>query len=182
MDFGEKLRLVRKERGITQEELAEQLQVSRQAISKWEAGTGYPEVDKLRTISKVLDISLDGLMDNDFNPEKKPVQQGAGYSSGRIVISTFDGSQTVNCYSVRCNHILFPSKNEPPFILQGIDRTGLFEHSVILGWYDSEECLKKEYEEILHAIETGQITYKLKYYTNVTFSGIFGNAKRNEQE
>lgn len=38
MDFGEKLRLVRKERGITQEELAEQLQVSRQAISKWEAG------------------------------------------------------------------------------------------------------------------------------------------------
>ena len=47
MDFGEKLRLVRKERGITQEELAEQLQVSRQAISKWEAE--FPQVKETAT-------------------------------------------------------------------------------------------------------------------------------------
>lgn len=43
MNFAEKLKLLRKERNITQEELAELLSVSRQAVSKWESGTGYPE-------------------------------------------------------------------------------------------------------------------------------------------
>ena len=47
MSFGENLKNVRKQRGVTQEELAEMLGVSRQAISKWESDGGYPETEKL---------------------------------------------------------------------------------------------------------------------------------------
>ena len=54
MSFGENLKNIRKQRSITQEELAEALGVSRQAISKWESGNGYPETEKLIIISKTL--------------------------------------------------------------------------------------------------------------------------------
>ena len=47
MDFGMKLQSLRKEKGLSQEALAEKLHVSRQAVSKWESGAGYPEMDKL---------------------------------------------------------------------------------------------------------------------------------------
>lgn len=46
MSFAENLKLIRKERNLSQEELAEILEVSRQVISKWETGDGYPEVEK----------------------------------------------------------------------------------------------------------------------------------------
>ena len=62
MGFSENLRRIRRERGISQEELAEQLKVSRQAVSKWEQGNGYPEVEKLIFLSEVLSVSLDRLM------------------------------------------------------------------------------------------------------------------------
>ena len=59
MEFHEKLQELRKSRGLTQEELAEALFVSRTAISKWESGRGYPSIDSLKEIS---DISLCPLM------------------------------------------------------------------------------------------------------------------------
>ena len=46
MSFGEQLSSVRRRSGLTQEQFAEQLQVSRQAVSKWESGRGYPEMEK----------------------------------------------------------------------------------------------------------------------------------------
>ena len=48
MEFGEKLRQLRKSRGLTQEELADALYVSRTAVSKWESGRGYPGIDSLK--------------------------------------------------------------------------------------------------------------------------------------
>ncbi len=61
MGFAENLKHIRKKRNITQEQLADILSVSRQAISKWESGFGYPETEKLLIISKELDVSLDYL-------------------------------------------------------------------------------------------------------------------------
>ena len=52
MEFNEKLQELRKRKSITQEELAEELYISRTAISKWESGRGYPNIDTLRAISK----------------------------------------------------------------------------------------------------------------------------------
>ena len=57
MEFHEKLQELRKQKELTQEELAEALYVSRTAISKWESGRGYPSIDSLKAISNYLSIS-----------------------------------------------------------------------------------------------------------------------------
>ena len=62
MSFGENLQQLRRQHQLSQEGLAEMLGVSRQAVSKWELGEGYPEVDKLLLLSKTLDASLDSLL------------------------------------------------------------------------------------------------------------------------
>ena len=62
MEFYEKLQELRKSRGLTQEELAEMLYVSRTAISKWESGRGCPSIDSLKAISKCFSVSLDDLL------------------------------------------------------------------------------------------------------------------------
>lgn len=59
MEFQDKLRLLRKEKGMSQEALAGELNVSRQAVSKWETGEGYPETEKLIMISDLFEVSLD---------------------------------------------------------------------------------------------------------------------------
>ena len=65
MEFHEKLQELRKKRGLTQEELAESLYVSRTAISKWESGRGLPSIDSLKAISKFFAISLDELLSGE---------------------------------------------------------------------------------------------------------------------
>ena len=61
MEFHEKLQELRKNRGLTQEELAEALYVSRTAISKWESGRGYPSIDSLKEISGFFSVTIDDL-------------------------------------------------------------------------------------------------------------------------
>lgn len=65
MEFGEKLQALRKSRDLTQEALAEQLYVSRTAISKWESGRGYPSIDSLKAIAGYFSVSLDELLSSD---------------------------------------------------------------------------------------------------------------------
>ncbi len=67
MSFGENLKNVRKQRGVTQEELAEILGVSRQAISKWESGTSVPDVQLLLRIADFYNLTLDQLVRDDFD-------------------------------------------------------------------------------------------------------------------
>ena len=62
MEFCEKLQELRKSHRLTQEELAEQLYVSRTAISKWESGRGYPSIDSLKAIAKYFSVSVDDLL------------------------------------------------------------------------------------------------------------------------
>ena len=62
MEFHEKLQELRKQKGLTQEELAQALYVSRTAVSKWELGKGYPSIDSLKAIAKFFGVSLDALL------------------------------------------------------------------------------------------------------------------------
>ena len=62
MEFSEKLQELRKQKGITQEELATALFVSRTAVSKWESGRGYPGIDSLKAISKFYGVTIDELL------------------------------------------------------------------------------------------------------------------------
>ncbi|MEA4816381.1 MAG: helix-turn-helix transcriptional regulator [Lachnospiraceae bacterium] len=65
MEFNEKLQQLRKQKNLTQEELAEALYVSRTAVSKWESGRGYPSIDSLKAISKLFSVSVDGLLSGE---------------------------------------------------------------------------------------------------------------------
>lgn len=78
MTFGEKIQKLRKETGLSQEELSYQLNVSRQAISKWERDNGYPETEKIVRMSKLFNVSLDYLLNEEDTqkPEIAPDEKG----------------------------------------------------------------------------------------------------------
>lgn len=65
MEFNKKLQELRKQRGITQEELAQALYVSRTAISKWESGRGYPNLDSLKAIAAYFSVTVDELLSGE---------------------------------------------------------------------------------------------------------------------
>ena len=65
MEFNEKLQELRKQKGLTQEELAAELYVSRAAVSKWESGRGYPGIDALRAIDRFFSVSVDEMLSSD---------------------------------------------------------------------------------------------------------------------
>ncbi len=69
MTFNEKLAILRKNKGLTQDELAKAIGVSRQAVYKWESGSSYPEVPKLLEIKALFGISLDDLFDDSYEVE-----------------------------------------------------------------------------------------------------------------
>ena len=62
MEFNQKLQELRKQKGLTQEELATSLYVSRTAISKWESGRGYPNIESLKAIAKFFSVTVDELL------------------------------------------------------------------------------------------------------------------------
>ena len=65
MEFNEKLQELRKQKGLTQEELAVSLYVSRTAISKWESGRGYPNIESLKDIANFFSVTVDELLSTD---------------------------------------------------------------------------------------------------------------------
>ena len=65
MELNEKLQELRKQKGLTQEELSEALYVSRTAISKWESGRGYPNIDSLKAIARFFSVSIDDLLSGE---------------------------------------------------------------------------------------------------------------------
>ena len=70
MKLHDKLLKLRKEKGMTQEELAEQLNVSRQAVSRWEMGTALPDTENVLQLSKLYAVSIDYLLHDDYESDK----------------------------------------------------------------------------------------------------------------
>lgn len=85
MKFYEKLFELRKEKGYSQEELADKLNVARQTISKWENGTTTPDFDNLIELSKLFEISIDEFVGNDFSKEKTNKEQTEDKNQNMIV-------------------------------------------------------------------------------------------------
>ena len=81
MTFKEKIVKLRKLKGLTQDELASAIGVSRQAVYKWESGVSYPEVPKLIEMKLIFGISIDDLLDDNYEvilPEKKKRKRLSG--------------------------------------------------------------------------------------------------------
>ncbi len=84
MSFGTRLQELRRRRGITQEELAQQLNVSRQAVSKWESSRGYPEMDKVIYICNCYGVTMDELFSDEVaQPEMPATPPGAPPADSR---------------------------------------------------------------------------------------------------
>ena len=163
MSFSENLKQIRKEHNLSQEELAELLDVSRQAVSKWEQGQGYPEVEKLLLISSKLNISLDALMSVEINRDTEVKNENI---SGEIVITSPHENVIANCYKVAASSKMRGGKNSPQYILFGVGRGGSNfwgEPTTFLGWYANEEQLSKEIAQIHNAISKGIPSYTLQF-------------------
>lgn len=162
MSFSENLKQIRKEYHLSQEDLAELLDVSRQAVSKWEQGQGYPEVETLLLLSKKLDISLDDLMSNESVCDRAKDAK----VTGSIVITSPHENAIVTCYKIASTRKMKGGKNAPQYALFGVGRgdSGFWgEPTTFLGWYANEEMIRKEISEINKAISQGIPAYTLQY-------------------
>jgi len=162
MSFGENLQNIRKKNQLSQEGLAEMLGVSRQAVSKWELGEGYPEVEKLMLLSKKLNISLDSLLVGEnvaSNPEhSKP--------SDTIRIFSPNEGVTISTSKVTRSQEYKGGKNSPKYAMFASDSKDLSywgAQSTFLGWYRNLEDVTKELAEIQNALEVGKTSYTLQY-------------------
>lgn len=81
MEFHKKLQELRRQKNLTQEELAQALYVSRTAVSKWESGRGYPNIDSLKAIAKFFDVTVDRLLSGEelLNIAEKDTAQKEKY-------------------------------------------------------------------------------------------------------
>jgi len=163
MSFADNLKQLRKEKQLSQEELAEILDVSRQAVSKWEQGIGYPEVEKLLLLSSKLSISLDSLMETEITQESNTQKQNV---TGKITITSPVEHVIATCYKVVASGKMSGGKASPQYALFGTSEgKDLFggEPNTFLGWYANEKDISKEIMEIHDAIVHGIATYTLKH-------------------
>lgn len=83
MTFCKKLFKLRKEKGLSQEDLAEQLNTTRQTVSKWETGYGFPQTEKILRIGNIFEMSMDYLLKDKVGAEQENEQ---GYYVSRIFV------------------------------------------------------------------------------------------------
>ena len=108
MNFNEKLQLLRRKKGITQEELARALFVSRTAVSKWESGRGYPEIESLKALASFFGVTVDELLSTD---EVLTIAQEENAQRQKNIFRTVFGLVDLSmallffipCFSVRSN-------------------------------------------------------------------------------
>jgi len=107
MSLGNKLAEARKKQNLTQEQLAERLGVTRQAVSRWESDTAYPETDKIVRMAQILEVSCDYLLqdgvDEKGEPIVSPVTRLLRQAQGKRVKLTFyesDGMPVVHDWCV----------------------------------------------------------------------------------
>lgn len=86
MDLGSRLKDAREKRGLSQDELAMKMHVSRQAVSKWETGRSYPDIEKLLQLSEIFQISLDELVKGDESFRANLIREGRGETPSLTIL------------------------------------------------------------------------------------------------
>ena len=167
MSFAERLKEARRSRGLSQEELAAQLDVTRQAVGKWEQGHSYPEVEKLLTLCAVLNTSLDALMADEL-PKSCRTGIIPSAPSESILIPAENGINLVRCINVLCSQP-YKSRKGPKYALFGVSGYTPFwgPHNNLLGWYADEASVQAEIKAIQEAMRRGDPDYALQYAVKV---------------
>ena len=90
MDFGENLKRLRKEKQLSQESLAEKLNISRQAVSKWESNNSYPDMNNLIQLKNIFNVSLDDLIIIDKKGSEEALEKDHSNNEVTSRCSSFD--------------------------------------------------------------------------------------------
>ena len=102
MEFSEKLQELRKQKGLTQEELAKSLYVSRTAISKWESGRGCPNIDSLKEIAKFFSVTVDQLLSGEelltIAQEDQKQKAGIDHRLGIGDLPEYQSKEKLHCH------------------------------------------------------------------------------------
>lgn len=128
MTFGEKLKKLRIEKGLTQEQLAEKIYVTRTAVSKWETDRGYPSVDSLKLLSDIFGVSVDSLISRDDIKNKQSLEKkrkrvfyiiSAGFLAAAVLfvlLAHFLETPILNAVSVGATlfYVIFAMLSSPP--------------------------------------------------------------------
>lgn len=110
--LGSKIAGKRKDLGMTQQEFADEMAVTRQTVSRWETGTVLPDIDKISDIAELLGVSCDYLLKDDVTEEHTAPMKGVGRLleslRGKTVgLTFFDGEADIDLYNATCQVIDF---------------------------------------------------------------------------
>ena len=167
MSFADRLKEARHSCGLSQEDLAAQLDVSRQAVGKWEQGQAYPEVEKLLSLCAVLNTSLDALMADEL-PKNCRTEINSPAPSESILIPAENGLSLVRCINIQCSQP-YKSRKGPKYALFGVSGYSALSgpHSVLLGWYADEASVQAEIKAIQEVMRRSDADYTLQYNVRV---------------
>ena len=136
MTLGDKLAKLRREHHLTQEQLAERLGVSRQAVSKWESGAAYPETEKLLRLGALYGCSMDYLLTDQAEPPSQAAAE-SGESPVRLHFPTFERRSRRSVGGLPLWHVNFgPGRTAVGivavgFVARGVVSVGLVSLGVI---------------------------------------------------
>lgn len=171
--FSERLKKIRIKKGISQEALADKLNVSRQSISKYEQGVSFPDYEKLTILVNYFDVSFDYLLGDDSQAFIKESATPTINGNNRIaIISDIDGSLS-SYYKFSLAKTFRPKEWSPRGMLMGVDSTSFWGDSGRpLGWYATVEEAQKEMKAIYQAISQNKSSYDLAYSVRVKKKGL----------
>lgn len=106
MSLGTKIQEARKKLNITQEQLADMLDVTRQSVSRWESDVVYPDMEKIVKLSNILEVSCDYLLKNEEIVDKK------GKTPSRLLLATVDKNVELDFYDDEFDMDLIPTSNK----------------------------------------------------------------------
>ena len=190
MSFSNNLRTIRARKNLSQEQLAELLGVSLQAVSKWEQDSGYPQTETVIQIAKKLDVSLDCLLLDkqtiDEAKERICRQRGITHVAHdrKIIIQSQDERVIAEFDTFEIVKTRFWREGKPKCTIAAYDSEELYfrwhpygvytaTSSETLGWYETEEDAIQEINEISRAIQKGDKTYQLTYFADIECKGLF---------
>ena len=161
--LGEKIRQLRKKNGLSQEDIAEKLNVSRQMISKYELGETLPDLEKIEALTKMFGVSYDYLL------KEKEEHSALKSTTNKITIQS-ETQKTIGNYGLfKVSKVIKPFRDKHYYgSLQGVIGQSIFgqnyEH---LGYYANKDDLEKELEAIYLAISKGEFSYTLQYHMTI---------------
>lgn len=171
MGFGENLQFLRQKKGLTQEQVAEQLRVSRQSVSKWESGNSYPEMDKIMQLCDLFQCSMDALIKQDaktvcvqddikyerhMNQYSRAVTFGVGFIL--LGVSIYEFMAGMRMPENLCNMI---------FLIIVVVSVMVF---IVFGMRDSD--FKRKYKEISIVYPEEEIDKFHKTHINMIATGV----------